>query len=80
MNKVPTDDILRTALAVVMDNRGNPMVIDVADAINAERERCANIALAINSGRGNEMLIACAIMSGEGVPSGTTEPAPVPKA
>lgn len=44
MNKVPPDDILKAAHAVVMDGHGNPMVIDIADAIYAERLRCAEIA------------------------------------
>lgn len=36
----------------------------VAQAIAAERERCAQIALAIDSGRGNEKEIAAAIRRG----------------
>lgn len=37
----------------------------IAEAIAAERDRCANIALAIDSGRGNEKEIARAIREGE---------------
>ncbi len=46
----------------------------VANAVKAERKRCAETALAIDSGRGNEKLIADAILAEEMPPIGDSHP------
>ncbi len=45
MKPIPSEDILKAAHAVVVAGYGNPIVLDIADAIADERERCAKIAL-----------------------------------
>lgn len=63
MSDVPLD-IEKAAIRLVNRYYGSedvPLRALVEEALVAERNRCANVAIAIDSGRGNERFIAAAI-------------------